>query len=254
RGISNSQDAKEETLRYQKSGTIKLGDVPFELMSPSKNPSGRNIVVLKGGNGFSRTLPQRVEAKAGFAARQLHFLGGVGGWAYPCCGDNKNEGLPVAKVTLHFAGGRTEEMVLKNGIEFADYIGSFDVPGSKEAPDLVQRSQLRLFSKEVKGRDVIERISLESFNNSVAPAFVSITAELAESPASTPASAIRLSGGQAAKASPSSSEERGAVPAGSQGLQEPSGALFAAEGPGKGQGAGASAASTTGVLIVGGGS
>src|SRR5207247_105031 len=33
-------------------------------------------------------------------------------------------------------------------------------------------------SKVVKGRDVIERISLESFNNSVAPLFVGITAEL----------------------------------------------------------------------------
>ncbi len=76
RGLFNSEDAKDETLRFQKSGTIKVGDVPFEIMSPGKNPSGRNIVVLKGGNGFSRTLPQRVEAKAGFAARQLHFLGG----------------------------------------------------------------------------------------------------------------------------------------------------------------------------------
>jgi putative heme-binding domain-containing protein len=184
RGLFNSEEAKDETLRFRKSGTIKVGDIPFEIMSPAKSPTGRNIVVLKGGNGFSRTLPRRVEAKAGFAARQLHFLGGVGGWAYPCCGDNKNEGLPVAKVTLHFAGGGTEEMVLKNGVEFADYIGRFDVPGSKEAPELVQRGQVRWFSKEVKGRDVIERISLESFDNSVAPAFVGITAELALADAS----------------------------------------------------------------------
>src|SRR5262249_51731396 len=184
RGLFNSEDAKDETLRFRKSGTIKVGDVPFEIMSPAKSPSGRNIVVLKGGNGFSRTLPQSVEVKAGFAARALHFLGGVGGWAYPCCGDNKNEGLPVVKVKLHFTGGATEEMVLKNGVEFADYIGKFDVPGSKEAPELVQRGQVRWFSKEVMGRDVIERISLESFNNSVAPVFVGITAELAESAAS----------------------------------------------------------------------
>src|SRR5439155_14934923 len=86
--------------------------------------------------------------------------------------------LPVVKVALHFAGGGTEEIVLKNGVEFADYIGRFDVPGSQEAPDLVQRGQVRWFSKQVKGRDVIERISLESFNNSVAPLFVGITAEL----------------------------------------------------------------------------
>src|SRR5439155_21655606 len=125
RALFNGDDAKDETLRFSKSGTIKVGDVPVEIMSQVNSPTGRNIVVLKGGNGFSRTLPQRVEAKVGLTARQLHFLGGVGGWAYPCCGDNKNEGLPVAKVTLHFAGGGTEEMVLKNGVEFADYIGRF---------------------------------------------------------------------------------------------------------------------------------
>ena len=194
RGLFNSEDAKDETIRFRKSGTIKVGDVPFEIMSPVRSPTGRNIVVLKGGNGFSRTLPQGVEAKAGFVARQLHFLGGIGGWAYPCCGDNKNEGLPVAKVTLHFAGGGTEEAVLKNGVEFADYAGRFDVPGSKEAPELVQRGQLRSFSKEVKGREVIERISLESFDNSVAPVFVSITAELVAadgSPQQTSSTAAR---------------------------------------------------------------
>jgi uncharacterized protein len=249
RGLFNSEEAKDETLRFRKSGTIKVADVPFEIMSPAKSPTGRNVIVLKGGNGFSRTLPQRVETKAGFAARQLHFLGGVGGWAYPCCGDNKNEGLPVAKVTLHFAGGGTEELVLKNGVEFADYIGRFDVPGSKEAPDLVQRGQLRWFSKEVKGRDVIERISLESFDNSVAPAFVGITAELAESSVSsaTPSPALP-------KPSPSSSGVRDAVPAGRPEVKEQPGALFAAERSGKGLGAGVSASNTTRVLIVGGGS
>ena len=200
RGLFNSEDARDETLRFRKTGTIKVGDVPFEIMSPAKSPTGRNIVVLKGGNGFSRTLPQRVEAKAGFAARQLHFLGGVGGWAYPCCGDNKNEGLPVAKVTLHFAGGGTEEMVLKNGVEFADYIGRFDVPGSKETPDLVQRGQLRWFSKPVKSGDVIERISLESFNNAVAPVFVGITAELAAAGASSPLAQIAAASGASAGA------------------------------------------------------
>src|SRR5207302_648572 len=64
RGLFNSEDAKDETIRFQKPGTIKVGDIPFEIMSPAKSPTGRNIVVLKGGNGFSRTLPQRVEAKA----------------------------------------------------------------------------------------------------------------------------------------------------------------------------------------------
>ena len=102
----------------------------------------------------------------------------------------------------------------------------------------------------------IERISLESFNNSVAPLFVGITAELAESPVPTATAlpALHLPAGQAGKPSLSSSGVRDAVPAGRQGVKEQSGALFAAEGSGKGQGAGVSAANTTRVLIVGGGS
>jgi putative heme-binding domain-containing protein len=248
RGLFNSEDAKDETLRFRKSGTIKVGDVPFEIVIPARSPTGRNIVVLKGGAGFSRSLPQRVEAKAGFAARQLHFLGGVGGWAYPCCGDNKNEGLPVTKVTLHFAGGGTEEMVLKNGVEFADYIGRFDVPGSKEAPELLQRGQLRWFSKEVKGRDVIERISLESFDNSVAPVFVGITAELAEPFVSSASPSAAL---QKPARLPSVGDP---APVGSQGVKEQSGALFAADASGKARGTGVTGANSTQVLIVGGGS
>src|SRR5207249_11455801 len=179
RGLFNSEDAKDGTLRFRKFSTIKVGEVPFDIVSPARSSTGNNIIVLKGGNGFARTLPQRVEVKTGFAADKLYFLGGVGGWAYPWGGDALKD-KPAAKVTLHFAGGATEEILLKNGVEFADYIGAFDVPGSKEAPDLVQRGQVRWFSKDVKGRDVIERISIESFNNEIAPAFVGMTAELSD--------------------------------------------------------------------------
>ena len=193
RGLFNSEEAKDETLRFRKFGTIKVGEVPFDIVSPARSPSGRNIIVLKGGNGFARTLPQRVEIKAGFAARQLHFLGGVGGWAYPWGGEAL-KGKPAAKVTLHFPGGATEEIVLKNGVEFADYVGPFDVPGSKEAPDLLQRGQLRWFSKEVRGRDVIERISIESFSDEIAPVFVGITAELAAADVSSQQTAAESDG------------------------------------------------------------
>jgi putative heme-binding domain-containing protein len=160
RGLFNSEEAKDETVRFKKFGVIKVDDVPFDVISPTKSPTGKNIVVLKGGSGFARTLPQRVEVKAGFAATKLHFLGGVGGWAWPWSGDNL-KGKDVVKVTLHFAGGGTEEIALKNGVEFADYIGSgpqFDVAGSKTVADLVQRGQIRWFSKDVKGRGLIERI------------------------------------------------------------------------------------------------
>jgi putative heme-binding domain-containing protein len=219
RGIYNSEDARDESLRFRKFGTIKVGDVPFDIVSPQKSPSGNNVVVLKGGAGFARTLPQKVEVKVGVAASRLHFLGGIGGWAYPYDGDRLKD-KPVTKITLQFAGGGTEEIVLKNGVEIADYIGQFDVPGSKEVPDMVSRGQVRWFSKDVKGRGVIERLSLESYNNEVAPTFVGITAELADAVSISSARSDILSGA-----------------GGGEGLAE-----------------GGPSASTTKVLIVGGGS
>jgi putative heme-binding domain-containing protein len=179
RGIYGSEDAVNESLRFTRFGLVRVADVPFEVVSPTKSGTGNNVVVLKGGRGFAKTLNQRVEIKGGVAAKKLHFLGGVGGWAWPCCGDNKNENVPVAKVTVHYADQEREQIILRNGQEFADYNGKNDVPGSQEALGLVRYGQVRWFSKPLKRQAVIDRISLESYDNAVVPTFVAITAELA---------------------------------------------------------------------------
>jgi putative membrane-bound dehydrogenase-like protein len=179
RGIYANQDAPNESLRFTKFGLTKVDNVPFEVVHPSRSANGNNLIVLKGGSGFSKRLPRRVEFKAGLRASKLHFLGGVGGWAYPW-GGAQYENIPVAKVTLHYANGQSEELILKNGQEFADYNGRAEVPGSKEAIGLVRYGQVRWFTKPVGRSDLIERISIESFDNAIAPTFVAITAELSE--------------------------------------------------------------------------
>jgi len=191
KGIYVSEEAKDETLRFRKFGTIKHGSIPFDLISPAKSPTGNNVLVLKGGSGLAKTFAQSVEVRVGHPIWRLHVLGGVGGWAWPYGGDDGKD-KPAAKVTLHFAGGTTEEFVLRNGVEIADYIGRFDVPGSKEVPDLVSRGQVRYFNRDVKGRSVVERITLASFDTMVAPTFIALTAEIekplpgSESTASAP--------------------------------------------------------------------
>ncbi|MBI3414771.1 MAG: ThuA domain-containing protein [Verrucomicrobia bacterium] len=176
-GIYNSKESREETLRFKKFGTIKFGDVPFDLISPKKSLTGNNVIVLKGGAGISRGYPQKVEAKVGMAISKLHVLGGIGGWAWPYDGETQ-KGIPAAKITVHFAGGGTEEFILKNGVEVADYIAKNDVPGSTEVPDLCHNGrQVRYLSRAVKGRGVVEKVSIESFNNIVAPTFVALTVE-----------------------------------------------------------------------------
>jgi type 1 glutamine amidotransferase len=83
------------------------------------------------------------------------------------------------KVTLHHAGGETQEMVFRNGVEIADYNGAHDVPGSKSLPQMVRgRGQIRWFSKAVKNsKAVIEKLTLESYDNAVTPTFFAITAD-----------------------------------------------------------------------------
>ena len=177
KGIYVSEEAKDETLRFRKFGTITHEHIPFDIISPAKSPTGQNVVVLKGGSGLAKTFPQRVEVKVGRPVWRLHVLGGIGGWAWPYGGDESKD-KPAAKMTVRFADGGAEEFVLRNGVEIADYIGRFDVPGSREVPGLVGRGQVRYLYRDIKGRGVVDRITLESFNGMVAPTFVALTAEI----------------------------------------------------------------------------
>ncbi len=182
RGIYSSQESLQETLHFKKFGLVRVGEVPFEILSPGKSASGLNLIVLKGGDGYARTLPQKCEIKAGLRASKLHFLSGVGGWAWPYGGDSK-KGLSAAKITVHYGDNSSDEFVLKNGVEFADYVAEYDIPGSKLAPGLMSRGQIRTFSRPVKSDLVIDHITIESFNTDVAPTFVAVTAEVGEATA-----------------------------------------------------------------------
>ena len=151
-----------------------MEDVPFDVISPDK--SAANVIALKGGDrqSWSRTtLPQRVEVKVGLAAARLHFLGGVAGWGAPL-----NPGEPAAKVTVRYAGGGSQVLSFKNGVEFADYNGRFDVPGSKSLNWTTGRGQVRWFSKDLnQPAAVVETLTFESFDNGVAPLFFAVTTD-----------------------------------------------------------------------------
>jgi putative heme-binding domain-containing protein len=180
RGIYQMAESRDESLRFKKWGTIKHRDVPFDIVNPQRTATGKNVIVLQGGAGMSRNYPKQVEVKVGRPVTKLHFLGGVAGWGFPLGRTNE----PVAKITVQFAGGQTEEIVLRNGVEIADYIGRFDVPGSEalaNLDDLLQQGrQLRYFVKPLTKRGVVEQLLITSYANEVAPTFVGITAEIGE--------------------------------------------------------------------------
>jgi putative membrane-bound dehydrogenase-like protein len=196
RGIYMTRESRDESLRFKKWGTIKHRDVPFAIISPQRTPTGRNVIVLQGGAGIAKNYPQEVEVKVGLPATRLHFLSGVAGWGFPLGG----EGKPVVKMTVHYAGGDTEEFIMKNGVEFADYISKIDVPGSEQLANLDDLlndgRQIRYFAKSLTKRGVVEKLTLASYNNEVAPTFVGITAEVGEpapSAGATPAAAGQVS-------------------------------------------------------------
>jgi putative heme-binding domain-containing protein len=182
KGIYATRESVRESIAFRKFGVVKAGDIPFDIVHPSKSGNGNNLVVLKGGarNSLARQNPQRVEVPVGnLKASRLHILGNVAGWGYPAVTDP----LPVATFTLTHADGETESFTLTNGVHVVDYINpELECPGSKKVSDIVtERScQIRLLSKAVKGKAPITKLTMESPNNSVAATFAAITLELGE--------------------------------------------------------------------------
>ncbi len=187
RGIYTTPESRDESLRFKKWGTLKHRDVPFDIVSPTRSTTGKNVLLLQGGFGMSRNYPREVEVPVGLPATRLHFLGSAG-WGFPL--GKKDE--PVMKVTAHFAGGATEDLVFRNGVEFADCYGKPEVPGSElleNVDQLVSNGrQVRYWARPLTKRGVVEKLTIASFNNEVAPTLVAITAEVGEgAPASGPA-------------------------------------------------------------------
>jgi hypothetical protein len=43
----HSRESREESLRFRRFGTIKVGDVPFDIVSPKRSITGNNVIVLR---------------------------------------------------------------------------------------------------------------------------------------------------------------------------------------------------------------
>ncbi len=189
------EDERDETVTLHRFGDVSVAGVPFFVMDPARSLSGANLIALKGGPGsgiIADEFPRRVEIPTAVTAASLHFLGGVGGWAWPAGGDAAR-GTPAMKVTVVFADGTTQEHVLKNGETFADTFGRAEVPLSTDAGDFTRRGQVRYFAVNLGKRAPLAKIVLESYDNDIVPVTVAITAS------SEPA-ALRQGSGQAGSA------------------------------------------------------
>jgi type 1 glutamine amidotransferase len=160
---------------------VTADGVPFEILDPARSASGNDVIVLKGGMAqdwaCKVSMPQRVEIPVGRALERVHVLGGVAAWGFPYTRERPD----CVRWTWNYADGETEEVLLTDGVQFADWIRPSDVPGSKQVEGLLEpgtRGQLRRFSVAPSRDEEVRSITLESFDNQTAPTFLAMTAQL----------------------------------------------------------------------------
>ena len=179
-GIYDHRHANE-ILKPRHFGLNKVFGVPFEALDPARTPSGNNVIVMKGGTGpdwdCKLTGPTRVEVPVGCAVQQVHVLGGIAAWGYPF----HREKTEILEWTWKYQDGTSEEVVLRNGVEFGDWIARNDVPGSTFVEDFLADDswgQVRFHSLAPKESKPVASIVLESYDNLFAPTIVALTVEL----------------------------------------------------------------------------
>ena len=174
------RDAKP--MRFARHGIVDVLGVPMAVLDPSRQPRENNALVLKGGARddweSKLAMPQRVEVPVGHTLERMHVLGGIAAWGHPFFG----EGEALVRWTWKYADGASEEVVLHDGEQFADWIGRHDVPGSTHVEGLLAPGswgQVRAFSLDPARTDVVvESVVLESFDGRIAPTFLALTAQV----------------------------------------------------------------------------
>ena len=93
-------------------------------------------------------------------------------------------------LTFRYADGEDERVVFTDGVEISDWIGRYDVPGSKYVRGVLadrSRGQLRYLSVAPSRDAVIEALVLESPDNHIAPTFIALTAQIGDASEPQPA-------------------------------------------------------------------
>ncbi len=153
-------------------GPKNFRGIPFILTDP-RGQTTPNIILLHGPHGtLPPKMPKSVSLPCNTAARQIHFLSGVGGWSFPF---DRRQSVSVI-VRLVYEDGETEDHEWLNGVHFADYISRNDVPGSEFAFNL-RGQQIRYLSITPKREVTINTIDLVKGSDSTAPIVMAVTIE-----------------------------------------------------------------------------
>ncbi|GAC1465933.1 MAG: ThuA domain-containing protein [Isosphaeraceae bacterium] len=178
RGMFFDKESTAERLVFPDWSPKEFEGVPFLPVDPEEGRVS-NVVLLYGPQGtIPPRMPTEVSLPCNARLKALHLLSGVSGWG--ARGGSRDRTTTSLIVRFHYEGGATEDHALRNGQEFADYNGKFDVPGSKFAFALVGDHQIRYLAVPAGRREVVQKIDLIKGPDNTAPVVMAVTAELSE--------------------------------------------------------------------------
>lgn len=172
RGMFFGDDGEVERLIFPDWLPKSFKGVPFQLIDPmgGKVP---NAVMLHGPSGTKAPkMPRQVQVPCNMPVRALHLLSGVGGWSYPAT----PKGSVSMIVRLKYEDGSSEDIELRNGEHFADYIRRVEVPKSEFAFAL-RGQQIRYLTVVPSKAEKVVGITLVKGPDGSAPVVMAITAE-----------------------------------------------------------------------------
>jgi len=177
KGMFHSEEATVERLIFPDWKPKVFQGIPFNLVDPQgdKYP---NVIMLHGTNGtIPPKMPKQVKLACNGPANAIHLLSGISGWGYPAT----PKGSVSMIVRLHYADGKTEDHLLKNGEVFADYIRKIDVPDSTFAFSLRGQQIRYLAVRPKRPTEIIKDIEFVKGSDGTSPIVMAVTVEGPES-------------------------------------------------------------------------
>jgi uncharacterized protein len=172
RGMFFDDNGQVERLVFDDWKPKVFDGVPFVLIDPQEDRV-KNAILLYGPQGIKApTMPKSVTLPCNAPAKAIHMLSGVSGWGFPI----GRKGSVTLIVRLKYEDGKTEEIELKNGEHFADYIRRVDVPDSKFAYQL-RGQQIRYLAVHPSRKETIKEIELVKGPDDTAPVVMAVTVE-----------------------------------------------------------------------------
>jgi len=173
RGMFHDESSTVERLVFDDWSPKTFEGVPFHVVDP-RGARIPNVIMLYSPNGkIPPRMPRQVSLPVNQSAKAIHLLSGVGGWSAK---SPRTNGEVAMIVRLHYADGSVEDHPLRDGEHFADYIGMFDVPGSRRAFKL-RNQQVRYLAIKPKRTEPIATLDFVKGPDRSAPIVMAVTVE-----------------------------------------------------------------------------